>query len=97
MKKLFLLVVAIAITTTVSQAQEVRIGAKGGVNFATFSGDDLGDVKSRTGFHIGGLVEIPVSEKFAIQPEVLYSSQGSKYSDKSTGYSGDADPPFRAY
>jgi hypothetical protein len=84
MKKLFLLVVAIAITTIVSQAQEVRIGAKGGVNFATFSGDDLGDVKSRTGFHIGGLVEIPVSEKFAIQPEVLYSSQGSKYSDKGT-------------
>ena len=84
MKKLFLLVVAIAVTTSVTQAQEVRIGAKGGVNFATFSGDDLGDVKSRTGFHIGGLVEVPISEKFAIQPEVLYTAQGSKYSEKGT-------------
>lgn len=82
MKKLFLFVVAIVVTTSVTEAQEVRIGAKGGVNFATFSGDDLGDVKSRTGFHIGGLVEVPISEKFAIQPEVLYTSQGSKYSEK---------------
>src|SRR5699024_733187 len=67
---------------TISSAQEVRLGIKGGVNFSTLSGDNLGDIKSLTGFHIGGLVEIPLAEQFSIQPEVLYTAQGSKYSEK---------------
>ncbi len=33
---------------------------------------------SRTSFHMGGLVEIPITESFSIQPELLYSSQGSQ-------------------
>lgn len=84
MKKLFLFTAAILMAVTVVNAQEIKIGAKGGVNFATFSGDNLGNVKSRTGFHIGGLVEIPVAEKFSIQPEVLYTAQGAEYEEKGT-------------
>jgi len=53
-----------------------QLGAKGGVNIANFSGDDFGDAESRTSFHLGLVMEIPLSEKFSIQPEVLYSGQG---------------------
>lgn len=84
MKKLFFCIAIAAVSVSGAIAQEVRLGAKGGVNFSTLSGDDLGDVKSRTGFHIGGLVEIPVSERFSIQPEVLYSAQGAKYEESGT-------------
>lgn len=82
MKKLVLFAVVAIMSVTVSQAQEIRLGAKGGVNFATLGGDDIGDIKSRTGFHIGGLVEIPITESFWIQPEVLYSAQGAKYEER---------------
>src|SRR5690554_4147726 len=82
MKKLVLFAAIAIMSVTVSQAQEIRLGAKAGVNFATLGGDDIGDVKSRTGFHIGGLVEIPITESFWVQPEILYSAQGAKYEEK---------------
>jgi len=59
------------------QAQNVHFGVKGGVNFATLSGD-IEDVNSRTSFHLGAVAEISISEKFSVQPELLYSSQGAK-------------------
>jgi len=34
---------------------------------------------SKVAFHVGGIAEISVSEKFAIQPELLYSLQGTKW------------------
>lgn len=79
MKKTFL-IFALALGTVVStQAQEesIRFGAKAGLNLASISGDDTDDLDGRTSFHIGGLVEIPISDKFAFQPELLYSAQGS--------------------
>lgn len=44
------------------------------------------DVEFKSGLHIGGLVEIPVKKNFAVQPELIYSVQGSKYS---YGYHGN--------
>jgi len=62
-----------------ANAQEVKFGVKGGLNLSNFSGDTDGlDLKSRTGFHVGGFVEIKLSDKLAIQPELLYSTQGAK-------------------
>lgn len=71
MKKFyFLTALAGLLLTMTSQAQEgIAFGVKGGVNFATFGGRDfVVDQKSRTGFHLGVLVEIPISNKFSIQP-----------------------------
>ncbi len=81
MKKLIFITAITIMSISAVKAQEIRIGAKGGVNFSTFSGDDLGDIESRTGFHIGGLVEIPITEKFWVQPEVLYTAQGAEYTE----------------
>lgn len=79
MKKI-LLFAAFAVFTFISvQSQEVRFGAKAGLNLATFTGDALTGFDTRAGFHIGGLVEIPISEKFSVQPELLYSEKGSEF------------------
>ena len=69
-----------------TNAQEVKFGVKGGLNIATLGGD-AEDAKSLVGFHVGGFAEIKLSDKFAIQPELLYSTQGAKFE----GTDGDAD------
>ncbi|RFN58056.1 porin family protein [Marixanthomonas ophiurae] len=79
MKKVFFIAVLTVFGVTATQAQEVRLGAKGGLNFSSFSGDGFDafdDPEGRTSFHIGAFAEIPLSERFSIQPEVLYSGQG---------------------
>ena len=43
---------------------------------------------SKTSFHIGGVVEIPISDSFSVQPELLYSSQGAK---AESSFGGDVD------
>ena len=89
MKKVFLTAVALA-TFGYSQAQDktstqVTFGAKAGINFATFylSEDHLTDSKPLVGVHVGGFVNIPLSEKVSFQPELLYSMQGYKEELKS--------------
>ncbi len=80
MKKSILFLAAMVFSTTFVAAQEfVYFGVKGGVNFSTFSGDGFSDFKdesARTGYHLGLLAEVPVSDRFSVQPEVLYSAQG---------------------
>lgn len=56
----------------------MRFGVKAGVNFATLAGD-VANTSSLTGFHVGGLAEFKLSEQFSVQPEVLFSMQGTKY------------------
>ncbi|WP_452224710.1 porin family protein [Lacinutrix chionoecetis] len=75
MKKLLFAAAIAVLGFTSANAQEVKFGVKAGVNFATIGGD-IEDVDGRTSFHAGGVAEIMVSEKFSVQPEVLYSSQG---------------------
>lgn len=78
MKKIILSAIAI-MAFVFANAQEVKFGVKGGLNISDFSGDTEGiDLKSKAGFNVGGFVEIKLSDKFAIQPELLYSTQGPK-------------------
>ncbi|EGV43942.1 PorT family protein [Bizionia argentinensis JUB59] len=86
MKKLFLFAVVAVFSLASISAQDIRFGVKGGVNFANIAGDfgvagistDLEDAEMKVGFHIGGLAEFKLSEKFALQPELLFSNQGYK-------------------
>ncbi|WP_296149379.1 porin family protein [uncultured Flavobacterium sp.] len=79
MKKIILTVSAI-FAMGVLNAQEIKYGVKAGLNLSTLTGDitDFTDVKSKAGFHVGGFVEFKFTDKFAIQPELLYSTQGAK-------------------
>lgn len=80
MKKTFLLlaVVVLGFSTSVNAQEYWNFGIKGGVNFTNMSSDGFEKTNSRTGFHLGLLAEIPVSDRFSIQPEALYSTQGTE-------------------
>lgn len=80
MKKIMLFLAVSTMSLPLLQAQEFNFGAKGGVNFATLTGDDV-DVDMRTSFHLGLVAEIPFATNFYFGPEVLYSSQGAKVNE----------------
>lgn len=96
MKKVILSAIAV-MAFGMTNAQDVKFGLKGGLNVSNFSGDTDGiDLKSRFGFNVGGFVEIKFSEKFALEPEVLYSTQGARTENvgaevEGIPYTGDID------
>ncbi len=60
------------------QAQILKFGIKGGVNYANFTGKDISS-DAISSFHFGATAELRLSEKLAIQPELLYSTVGANY------------------
>lgn len=69
--------------------ESIEVGARAGYNYSSLRGDtakDL-DTKGRSGYHAGLFVEVPISERFSIQPEVVYSTQGAKWE----GATGDVE------
>lgn len=78
MKKIILSAIAV-MAFGFTNAQSTRFGVKGGLNLSTVVGGDVENTKSLVGFHVGGFAEIKVVEKFFIQPELLYSAQGTKF------------------
>ncbi|MDI6034619.1 porin family protein [Flavobacterium sp. LB2P84] len=83
MKKIILTVV-MAFTFGFVNAQEkadMAFGVKGGLNISTITNADVDGVNSKSlvGFHVGFFGEFMISNTFAIQPEVLYSAQGTKF------------------
>lgn len=78
MKKNILFAIAL-FTVGFINAQKVEFGLKGGMNSSTFSGDTDGiDFKSKVGFNIGAFTSIKLAEKIILQPELLFSIQGTK-------------------
>lgn len=75
MKKIILTAAAV-LALSFANAQDVKFGVKGGLNIASITNSD--NANSLTGFHVGFFAELNVSEKFTLQPEVLYSIQGAK-------------------
>ena len=66
-------------------AQNVDFGIKGGLNFANITGDNTSKDNTVTAFNFGAMTEIKISEKFSLQPELLYSGQGYDSGIKSEG------------
>ncbi|HET8886977.1 MAG TPA: porin family protein, partial [Salinimicrobium sp.] len=76
MKKVLLIAAIAVFGFTGANAQDVAFGAKLGFNSESFK-MEAGGVEatgSETGFFLGLVAEIGLSESFALQPEVLYSS-----------------------
>jgi len=69
---------------------EARIGLIGGLNIATIikSDDPNFSTTPLYGFNAGGLLQLPLGNVIALQPEVLFSQKGyrAKGSDGLTGY-----------
>lgn len=81
MKKI--IIAALLLASATGFAQTFQLGIKGGVNVSNFTGGDFKDVdkKALVGFHAGGFVSFFFGDHLALQPEVLFSSQGAKIDD----------------
>ena len=78
MKKISLLMFAFFLVFA-SYAQSAKFGLKAGLNAATLSNNQGVDFNTKLGFHAGLLAHIHLAPSWALQPEVVYSSQGAKY------------------
>lgn len=76
MKRLLILSV-IVLFTFHSNAQEIDFGLKAGANFSTLT--DASGLSNKTGFLAGAFLGVKFNDKFAIQPELLYSQQGAEF------------------
>ncbi|OCB72864.1 hypothetical protein B0A79_21370 [Flavobacterium piscis] len=82
MKKSMLVLCTLLLCATITaQTEKVKIGVKAGLNIAslTFDENEL-ESSQKTGFTAGIMAEIPLAKNFSVQPEVLYSQQGMKFS-----------------
>ena len=75
-KKVWVAIIAIGIAGTVN-AQDVKLGAKIGMNVSSVNGDP-DNLDSKTGWVLGATAEVSLTDKFSLQPELLYSQQGAK-------------------
>ncbi len=80
---LSLAVAAILIAGT-ANAQHVNIGIKGGLNVYNINSDNNASYDAKTGFHLGLLGHIHLAPQLALQPELVYSEEGAKYTTAGT-------------
>ena len=80
MRKTIATLILLVLGTGISQAQLLKFGVKAGVNFANYTGGDVSgmDFKTITSYHGGMIMEVKLFENLALQPELLYSTQGSE-------------------
>jgi hypothetical protein len=83
MKKILSLLTLLSVISVGVYAQGISGGLKLGLNLAnqTIKSSDMGFTASpsfRPSIHAGGYLTVMLTEKFGIQPEVLYSGQGYK-------------------
>ncbi len=72
-----------------------KFGIKGGVNLSNLYVDDVQDENMKVGANIGVFAKIPLVRGLSIQPELLYSSKGSKITYASSLlYSGSGEYRF---
>jgi hypothetical protein len=71
---------AIGLPAYQAEAQDARMGVKGGINISNLYVDDISDEDARIGFNVGLYGQILSSSTFAIQPELLYSTRGTRFS-----------------
>ncbi|MDC9723835.1 MAG: porin family protein [Urechidicola sp.] len=82
MKKIALVVLVVFSVQSLT-AQNVSFGLKGGVNMSKFispsdPGGEYNMFKYKFGFQVGGFAEIKLKGNFYLQPELLFSLQGTK-------------------
>ena len=86
MKKTILAAFLLLGLTTTLQAQSITFGVKAGINYAnqngtaiTVNSDNYNTTDAITSYHAGLVAEVKLFDKLAIQPELLYSTQGATY------------------
>ena len=75
-----LLILAIGtVTTTNAQGPEsAKFGVKGGLNMSNLYTNEVDDENVLLGFNFGVFLEMPITSRISIQPEILYSTKGAE-------------------
>jgi hypothetical protein len=73
---LFLLSLAVGVANRADA--QARAGIKGGLNVSNLYIDNVDDENARYGFNVGLYGQLLSSDRFALQPELLFSTKGSK-------------------
>lgn len=104
MKKLFIgLAIAGSLIVNAQEktksSSPITFGVKGGLTASTISrsddryyeyGEHNDEDKLKVGFQAGVFVNIPVAEKFSIQPELLFNQLGSKVEERYYHYASNS-------
>jgi hypothetical protein len=85
MKQLFLILTLVAAGAVTNAQTHVQLGLKGGLNVSNTMAENF-DYNPRVSFHAGGLAHIHLNKQWALQPELVFSAQGSKYSNNGNDY-----------
>lgn len=81
MKKLFVFALSILFSGVAVAQSPVKLGIKGGLNIANLNINNNGsavNTDSRLAPHIGLLAHIHLSDQIGLQPELVYSGQGTE-------------------
>lgn len=74
--------------TANAQQSNTSFGIQAGTNYSKYTPrfpvPNLEDIRftGKIGFYLGGFVNIEISEKFRIQPSLIFASQGSKFKNE---------------
>src|SRR5688572_8346304 len=90
--KSYLFIALVAVMVPVAAQVQFSVGLKAGPNFSKLNVDQSPgeNYKNRAGFHGGAFMLVKIS-KVGIQPEVLFSKQGSKFSFNNDNLSSNFD------
>ena len=86
MKKLIIVCLLLASANTFAQSilKRLSFGLKAGANYSNFTNADF-STDPLVGFHAGVLVNLKLTDKFSIQEEFVFSSQGAKFNEDFLG------------
>ncbi|MDH0658400.1 porin family protein [Empedobacter sp. GD03865] len=85
MKKIFFIAAAMLGVVSLSAQEKTtssQFGIKSSVNMSSFNGDDVKDNDYKVGFSAGVYGHFPITDQFAVQPEVNFTRMGGKYKDE---------------
>lgn len=77
MKRILLIISIAILTQTLEAQQKTTLGITGGVNFSNITSENYVESNRKIGFYLGLLTEIPLTNKFSIQSELLYATYGA--------------------
>lgn len=78
MKKLFIILTAVLLSSAVIAQTGAVFGLKGGLNLSNWNIEGDAETEMKTGVHVAGLAHIHLNPQWAIQPELQFSTQGAE-------------------
>ncbi len=79
MKIIYTTVLSFFLFAGVATAQQSNIGIKGGLNAFTLKPGGSANFDTKVGFHLGLFSHMHLAENIALQPELVFSTQGARY------------------